>query len=611
MAEKSDQKLVPAGLPLWKKLLFAGITGLLFFGLLELVLAVFGVKPLLFEDDPYVGFESKIPLFVESDQHFETAQNKTKWFNEQRFARRKPEGTRRIFCMGGSTTYGRPYRDATSFCGWLREFLPVADPTQGWELINAGGISYASYRIAALMEELVEYDPDLFIIYCGHNEFLERRTYGEMIDMPATVRGLQASLARSRTYSFISRAVMGGGVPPGAQTKLDAEVNTILDNTVGLEAYKRDEEWEQQVLAHYRFNLARMVDIARAGGAQVVFVTPAGNVRSSSPFKSESSLRLSVAQHKEWEKQFAEAERAHAAGDAAALAAIEAAVAIDPQHAHSQYLYGRILDGLGRFAEAKAAYELALENDVCPLRMLADMRQILAEVATDRDVPVVDFHQVMAGVAEHGMPGEAEFLDHVHPTIESHRLLALALVDELGAQGIAEVQPGWDEAAATARVMARVDDNERGIALRNLANVLQWAGKYEDAYVAAKKSLELTPGDAYANFVTGDLAQKLGKEDEAIKQYTFITGFSLNPADAPYYVEVHYKLAHLMSERGEYAESIRLLQKTLRLKPDHAGAGEALPLELQSWGTKLLQAGQGKQAVVPLQQLQELEPDDP
>ena len=91
--------------------------------------------------------------------------------------------------MGGSTTYGRPFDDATSFCGWLRELLPVADPSRQWELINAGGISYASYRVAALMEELADYQPDVFIVYSGQNEFLERRTYSGIIEMPAPVRG--------------------------------------------------------------------------------------------------------------------------------------------------------------------------------------------------------------------------------------------------------------------------------------------------------------------------------------------------------------------------------------------------------------------------------------
>ena len=600
-------------LPLWKKALFSVVVVLLFFGLLEGVLAIFGVKPLLFEDDPYVGFASKIPLFVKQDDQMVTAQNKVKWFNPQGFPRKKLKGTQRVFCMGGSTTFGRPFRDATSFCGWLREYLPAADPAQRWELVNAGGISYASYRIAALMEELADYDPDLFIIYCGHNEFLEDRTYGELMDMPAAVRGLQASLSKSRTYSLISRVVKGKAA--GEASELTTEVNTILDNSIGPEAYTRDAENQQKVIAHFRFNLARMVDIARAAGAEVMFVMPASNLRNSSPFKSENGAGLDSAKLGAWNGAFVSARDQHAAGDhAAALASIETALTNDPEHAGSHYLHGRILEAMGRHVPAKAAYELALGTDICPLRMLPEMRGILNEVADDRDVPVVDFNTLMGDSAANGIPGEAEFLDHVHPTIEAHRALALALVDALAKQGIADLVEGWGDAAitsVTAKVMAGVDDYERGIAMRNLANVLKWAGKMEDAYTAAKKSLELTPGDAYANFVTGDLAETLGKADEAMERYKFITGFKLNTEEAPYYVEVHYKYAGLLLDKGDFTECVRMLNRTLELKPGHEGASAALPMALQTWGTRSLRAGKGAEAAAPLEQLAKLKPGDP
>ncbi len=609
--DRSERR--PRGLPLWKKGLFGFLAALLFFGLLELILALFGVRPLLYQNDPYVGFSSQVPLFVKSGKEMVTAENKTKWFNEQNFPRKKDGKTIRIFCLGGSTTYGRPFRDASSFCGWLREFLPAADPSRSWEVINAGGISYASYRIAALTEELAEYDPDLFIVYCGHNEFLERRTYGQLIDMPEAVRGLQGSLSKWRTYGLISRMVKGQNSSEAA-SELDLEVNTILDNTVGPESYTRDGEWKEGVISHYRFNLARIVDIARAADAKVFFVMPASNLRNSSPFKSEHRAGLEGKELEAWGVHYAAAEQAYRDGDkAAAIAAIDQAVVIDGQHADTHYLRGRILAALGNHVEAKTAYELALENDICPLRMLGEMRGVLSEVAADRGVPLVDFNALVVKGAAEGIPGENEFLDHVHPTIGTHRSLALALIEALAEEGMTTLSDSWGEtaiAAITERVMAGITDYEQGIALRNLANVLKWAGKNEEAYTAAKKSLELTPADAYANFVTGDLAEALGKNEEAMAQYEHLTGFKLNPKDAPYFVEVHFKYAGLLLDKGEFEECLNMLRKTLQLKPDHKGAREALPMALQTWAMKSLQAGKGAEALAPLEQLRQLKPGD-
>ena len=85
----------------------------------------------------------------------------------------------------------------------MRSILPTADPSRKWEVINCGGISYASYRIAMLMEELIRYQPDLFVIYNGENEFLEHRTYEGVIATPRIVRGVGAALSRTRFYSAL------------------------------------------------------------------------------------------------------------------------------------------------------------------------------------------------------------------------------------------------------------------------------------------------------------------------------------------------------------------------------------------------------------------------
>jgi len=212
-------------LPVWKKALFGLVVTGLFFAGLELLLGLCGVRPLLYSEDPFVGFESNIPLFVEqagSDGRavLATARNKLEWFNAQQFPRHKGANTYRIFCLGGSTTYGRPYTDPTSFCGWLRELLPAADPSRNWEVINAGGISYASYRAAVVMEELTGYEPDLFIVYSGHNEFLERRTYRELLATPSVVSKVVSRLGRTRSYTALKRvlevvAKEGGGREDG------------------------------------------------------------------------------------------------------------------------------------------------------------------------------------------------------------------------------------------------------------------------------------------------------------------------------------------------------------------------------------------------------------
>ena len=129
--EASGDQRTP--LPRWKKAAFGAVTVVLLLGLLELTLLVAGVQPATDDADPFVGFSSNVPHFeVESGNVRRPASRETV-MNEFAFPETKPPNTSRIFCVGGSTTYGRPFWDDTSFAGYLRELLPAASSAdRGW-----------------------------------------------------------------------------------------------------------------------------------------------------------------------------------------------------------------------------------------------------------------------------------------------------------------------------------------------------------------------------------------------------------------------------------------------------------------------------------------------
>lgn len=522
---------------LWKSLLTSFLALILFIGLLEVILALFGVNPVLQSTDPFVGFSSNVPLFVEKTGPdgrtiMTTAKNKLTHFNMQQFPEEKVPGTYRIFCLGGSTTYGRPYNDKTSFSGWLRELLPVADDGLRWEVINAGGISYASYRAARLMKELARYDPDLFIVYSGHNEFLEERTYGTLRDMPSPVKTTASLLSRSRTWAAMRTVLDRGGMLPdvsqGERVQLSGEVKTILGRSAGPERYHRDDSLQDRILQHYRISLVRMVEIARAEGADIIFVTPASNLKDSSPFKSQHTDGLSAEDRLNSEELLSSAKvliREKAWSEA--LEELDEAIAIDPRHAELHFRRGKVLFAMGRYDEATVAFRRARDEDVCPLRALSTMRKVITDVAEEENVSLVDFIDLIEDRAEqeqdHDIPGKEYFLDHVHPTIGGNRILAVELVDVMAGKGIVQLSQQWDEEAiadVAARVRGSLDRRAHARALVNLARVLNWAGKYEDARRLARKVLtyeEAAPG-AYvaASGILATLCRRQGDIDKAL-----------------------------------------------------------------------------------------------
>ncbi len=560
----------------WKNLLFACVAFSGFFALLELALMLAGVKPAAAVADPYIGF-SGLPLYVPHGDSLTTAPAKTVWFNPQVFARRKPASAYRIFAVGGSTTYGRPYEDAHSFSGWLRELAPLADPSREWEVINAGGVSYASYRVASVMEELADYEPDLFIVYSGHNEFLERRTYSKLIEAPAAVLKAGGVLSRTRIYAF-GQSLLAPPTKrlPGAE--LAAEVDTALAHSVGPEDYFRDDQFREQVVGHYRYNLRRMARIARDAGAQILFVTPASNLKDISPFKSQPSAGLTSQERGRVSTLLAEAA---ALDPREALGRLDEAIELDPRYAESHYARGRVLAELGRDAAAKQAFTRALVEDVCPLRALPSMVEAVREAAAETAAPLVDFAAYMERSSPGGIAGADRFLDHVHLTIDGYRELALLLVDSLEREGLFRRSANWNEVALAAvrqRVEARLDRAAYGRSLHNLARGAAARGRGAEAIEYFRRAIDLQPNNSEA--LTSLAAQlfKQGGADEALSLLQ--RALRADPGN----VEAYVLRGSIRSWEGDSAAAVENYLDALRVSPRSLAALNNLGVELSAEG---------------------------
>lgn len=589
-----------------KKIAFAALTTVVFFGLVEGLLSLAGVRAQIAETDPFVGFTSRVPLFVDDSSSgggkMVTAENKLPWFNRQTFARRKPGNTYRIFCLGGSTTYGRPYDDTTSFCGWLRELLSEAAPSQRFEVINAGGISYASYRVALVVEELADYDPDLIIVYTGHNEFLEDRTYRSIKETSQPIANLTRWLSHTRTYSAavsVLRPEDDREVPTSADNLLPAEVQTKLDKGVGPDAFTRDDHLEDQILRHFELNLRRIVDLSRAAGADVLLVTPASNLRHCSPFKSETSGQRDATEEQRMFDAMQRGKELLAGGRVeAALEFLDEATAIDDRYAHAHYLRGQCLDRLGRHTEAREAFERARDEDVCPLRALSEVQRIILNVAVEKRTQVVDFHQLVDEHAADGIPGEDLFLDHVHPTVEGHRLLALRILDELFTQSVIPTPSAWGPSVieqVRSRIDAGVDSRAQGNALRNLAKVLNWAGKRDEANRLALKAAELLDGDANVAYLAANALIEQGDFEQAIEKLRRVI------ASDPNHAAAHTSLGAAYHQKGLGTKAEVEYLRALEIDPDHTPA-------LNNLATFYLRSGQLEEAAPLLHRAVRLRP---
>ena len=432
--------------------LFAVLAGLLPFFALEVGLRLFDLGRPADRPDPFAGFNGNFPLFERQGTVYRTARARAPFIAPQEFPVEKPAGGFRMFCFGGSTVYGHPYTGETSFPKWLELELAGRDPSHPWQAINCGGISYASYRIVPMVQEVLRYRPDLIIVATGHNEFLEDRTYHSLKTRSALWSWLQRTAYSLHTVSFVREWLHRGGdtaFSPAAVTaeaaELSPHVNTRLDYASGYASYRRDEAWWQNVVAQYDESVRQIVADCRAAHVPVLLVRLGSNLRDCPPYKSEHRTGLAPEPEVDWQAAFDLATAAEKTDLPRALHLYQAAAAIDAEHALLNFRIGRTLDRLGRAQEALPFFQKARDTDICPLRITAPLEQTLLRIARETNTPLVDAAQVIAARSPDGIPGNDWYVDHVHPTIGGHQLIARAIAAQFTSHGWLTRVAEWPE----------------------------------------------------------------------------------------------------------------------------------------------------------------------
>jgi tetratricopeptide (TPR) repeat protein len=111
-----------------------------------------------------------------------------------------------------------------------------------------------------------------------------------------------------------------------------------------------------------------------------------------------------------------------------------------------------------------------------------------------------------------------------------------------------------------------LDPERQGRALRNLAKVLSWSGKIDDAARAARSALELLGTDAECEFILGDSETDRGDFEAAIEHYQAAIELESD------YTKALNNMGIALSRAGRPNEAITAYQRVLELKPQHRGA---------------------------------------
>lgn len=389
-------------------------------------------------EDPFIGFSGVEPLFALNPitNRYELRSERDMYFVSDGFHRYKNSDTFRIFVLGGSTVQGRPYSIETAFPKWLQINMELAYPNRKFEVVNCGGISYASYRLVPILEECLNYESDLFILCTGQNEFLEARTYGAIKPLAQYLGGPVKALRTLASYQgmeYLYQSVRGAAEKKEAYKKptLKMEVDAFLDYRRGLSAYHRDPVWRAGVIAHFEENIRRIHEITKQANVPLVVLNPPVNLKDTPPFKSLHRSNIDEDQKVVFQDYLRQAREYYQSDPAEAAKLLERAIELDPQYALAHYSLAHCYLAMADIGKAERHFIAAMDEDICPLRLLPSMRTFVNEFCERNKIPFLDLQPLLKKYSGETVIGANILVDHVHPSIKGHQYIGEEVADLL------------------------------------------------------------------------------------------------------------------------------------------------------------------------------------
>ncbi|HOQ31259.1 MAG TPA: SGNH/GDSL hydrolase family protein [Candidatus Hydrogenedens sp.] len=321
-----------------------------------------------------LGFTEDSRLFIPDpydSRYLITHPNKTVAFQNQRFLKNKPSGTLRIFFLGGSSVNYVHY-ELPNLSERLKENLKPK--YKNVEIINCGGLSYGTHRLVLIAREIVNYEPDLVMIYSGHNEF-------EEIEQLHLAR-IQSTKLQKILYSSAMMRFIRDRIATYQISQLEKEHNRrILAQSLPDAGKGWNHVFTPQEIAErmekYKNNLNEIIQLCKEKNIKVIIATvPSNYIKPNLIGKSAEE-------------------------------------------------YEQVLQ-LIREEKYKEVYELGRKiiRETSPRHQSSDLENnIVRELAETNHIPLADVLSAVEQAEPHHIPGETLFNDHCHLNPEGNKIM--------------------------------------------------------------------------------------------------------------------------------------------------------------------------------------------
>ncbi|RPH97972.1 MAG: hypothetical protein EHM72_13180, partial [Calditrichaeota bacterium] len=222
----------------------------------------------------------------------------------QTFPAKKESSTYRIFCLGESTTQGFPYTPNAAYPAMLKNILTGYFSDRKIQVINCGITAITSHSVLDMEREIIKkYQPDLLVIYTGHNEFYGVFGQASHLTFIKNRSLLQLFLKLQRTKLFLMmRDFVNLFFTHQFERDADGQhqpktLMQIMAKDIGID-YGND--LYQKTTADYNKNLADMSRIAHKHHVDVILCSLVDNRLDHPPFGSKHCRNFAEKDTLQW-----------------------------------------------------------------------------------------------------------------------------------------------------------------------------------------------------------------------------------------------------------------------------------------------------------------------
>lgn len=313
------------------------------------------------------------------------------------FLKQKPENSYRIFVLGGSSAAGFPYGNNLTFSRVLQRRLMDIFPDKRIEVVNCAFTAINTYTLLDFMDEILAQEPDLLLMYAGHNEFYGALGVSSMESLGQSRWFVKAYLKLQRFKIFIWMRDTINSIRQSMSNSADNSyvdpTRTVMARIVKDKKIPYGSALYRKGIAQFRGNVDDIIKKANKAGVPIILSEVVSNVRDHKPFVSVQTEDFPPAL-----SEYNKAQTAVAAGD---------------------------------FTSAKKLYTTAKDLDALRFRASEDVNNVVHDLAKKYSLPVVPMKSYFEGASPHGLIGENLMWEHLHPKSNGYFLMADAFFNTI------------------------------------------------------------------------------------------------------------------------------------------------------------------------------------